>query len=58
MNALKELKEDLGGESSLVLLPSYFIMAEAHIASGKLKKAEEVLIAAYYNFSKYKLKDE
>jgi hypothetical protein len=29
--------KDLGGESSLVLLPSYFIMAEAHIGIKNLK---------------------
>ena len=50
--ALFELKEDLGGENSILLLPGYFVLAEANIAENKLKKAEEFLIAAYWNFLK------
>ena len=51
--AIIEYKEDLGGENSVLLLPGYFILAEANIADGKLKKAEEFLIAAYWNFLKF-----
>jgi len=51
-NALLENKEELGGEGSILLLPGYFILAEANIMEGKLKKAEEVLIVAYWNFIK------
>jgi hypothetical protein len=29
--ALMEFKEDLGGENSVLLLPGYFILAEANI---------------------------
>ena len=61
-----EYKEDLGGENSVLLLPGYFILAEANIgfkfyliiADGKLKKAEEFLIAAYWNFLKFNKPDE
>ena len=37
------------------LLPAYFILAEANICVGgiKLKKAEEFLIAAYWNLLKH-----
>jgi len=34
------LKEDLGGDSSILLLPGYFILGEANIVEGKLKRAE------------------
>lgn len=61
-----EFKEDLGGENSVLLLPGYFILAEANIgvsiwickAEGKLKKAEEFLIAAYWNFLKFSKPEE
>jgi len=65
--ALLEFKEDLGGENSVLLLPGYFILAEANIsiylwyiclAEGKLKKAEEFLIAAYWNFLKFNKPEE
>ena len=41
-------------ENSLELLPAYFILAEANIGLGgpRLKKAEEFLIAAYWNLLK------
>jgi hypothetical protein len=54
MKTLSELKVQLGGESSILLLPGYIILAEANIIEVKLKKAEEFLIAAYWNFLKYK----
>lgn len=49
-----------------MLLPGYFILAEANIgiqistyeAEGKLKKAEEFLIAAYWNFLKFSKPEE
>jgi len=34
------------------LLAGYFVMAEANIEEGKLKRAEEFLIAAYWNLLK------
>jgi len=34
-------------------LPGYFILVEAKINEGKLKSAEEFLIASYWNFLKY-----
>lgn len=42
------------GENSIELLPAYFILAEANICLGgtRLKKAEEFLIAAYWNLLK------
>lgn len=42
-------------EDSIELLPAYFVLAEANICHGgsKLKKAEEFLIAAYWNLLKY-----
>lgn len=54
MKTLSELKDQLGGESSILLLPGYVLLAEANIIDNKLKKAEEFLIAAYWNFLKYK----
>lgn len=48
----------MGGENSVLLLPGYFILAEANIAEGKLKKAEEFLIAAYWNFLKFNKPEE
>lgn len=41
-------------ENSLELLPAFFMLAEANIIMGgsKLKKAEEFLIAAYWNLLK------
>ena len=48
-----DYKEDLGGENNVLLLPGYFIQAEGYIAEGKLKKAEEYLIAAYWNLVQY-----
>lgn len=47
-----EHKEELGGEGSILLLPAFFILAEGNILMDKLKKAEEFLIAAYWNFLK------
>jgi hypothetical protein len=42
-------------EDSIELLPAYFVLAEANICHGgtRLKKAEEFLIAAYWNLLKY-----
>ena len=42
-------------EDSIELLPAYFVLAEANICLGgqRLKKAEEFLIAAYWNLLKY-----
>ena len=41
-------------QNSIELLPAYFILAEANIGLGgaRLKKAEEFLIAAYWNLLK------
>jgi hypothetical protein len=41
-------------ENSIELLPAYFVLAEANICMGgsRLKKAEEFLIAAYWNLLK------
>jgi len=54
IKTLSELKESLGGESSILLIPGYVILAEANIVDNKLKKAEEFLIAAYWNYLKFK----
>ena len=54
IKSLSDLKESLGGESSILLIPVYVVLAEANIVDGKLKKAEEFLIAAYWNFLKFK----
>lgn len=42
-------------EKSIELLPAYFMLAEANICMGgnRLKKAEEFLIAAFWNLLKY-----
>lgn len=42
-------------EDSIELLPAYFVLAEANICMGgdKKKKAEEFLIAAYWNLLKF-----
>ncbi len=49
-------KEKIFMEDSIELLPAYFVLAEASICLGgpRLKKAEEFLIAAYWNLLKYK----
>jgi hypothetical protein len=49
------IKEKTFGENSIELLPAYFILAEANIMMGgaRLKKAEEFLIAAYWNLLKF-----
>jgi hypothetical protein len=54
VKSLSTLKESLGGESSILLIPGYTILAEANIMENKVKKAEEFLIAAYWNFLKFK----
>ena len=40
IRSLSEHKEALGGESSILLIPGYVILAEANIIENKLKKAE------------------
>lgn len=42
-------------EDSIELLPAYFVLAEGNICHGgsRLKKAEEFLIAAYWNLLKF-----
>jgi len=49
------IKEGVFNEKSIELLPAYFILAEGNICMGgnKLKKAEEFLIAAYWNLLKF-----
>ena len=49
------IKNKIFGENSIELLPAYFILAEANINMGgsRLKKAEEFLIAAYWNLLKF-----
>tara|TARA_B110001450_G_C17540232_1_gene448314 strand:+ start:278 stop:508 length:231 start_codon:yes stop_codon:yes gene_type:complete len=49
------IKDKTFMEDSIELLPAYFVLAEANICHGgsKLKKAEEFLIAAYWNLLKY-----
>ena len=49
------IKDKTFMEDSIELLPAYFVLAEANICYGgsKLKKAEEFLIAAYWNLLKY-----
>jgi len=51
-----KIKEKIFMEDSIELLPAYFVLAEANICLGgpRLKKAEEFLIAAYWNLLKYK----
>lgn len=53
------IKEKVFGENSIELLPAYFVLAEANICWGgsKLKKAEEFLIAAYWNLLKFNSDD-
>ncbi|KAM3145676.1 hypothetical protein pb186bvf_002222 [Paramecium bursaria] len=51
--ALVDYKEDLGGESSVLLLPGYFVAAESQIHEQQLKKAENFLVAAYWNHVRY-----
>ena len=50
------IKNKIFGENSIELLPAYFVLADANIHMGsnsRLKKAEEFLIAAYWNLLKY-----
>lgn len=49
------IKKKVFGENSIELLPAYFVLAEANICMGgtRLKKAEEFLIAAYWNLLKF-----
>jgi hypothetical protein len=54
------IKDKVFGENSIELLPAYFVLADANIhmshqpgQSNRLKKAEEFLIAAYWNLLKY-----
>jgi len=52
MKALKDANE-IFGENSAESLPGYFILAEANIEEGKLKRAEDFLIGAYWNLLKH-----
>jgi hypothetical protein len=52
MKAIKE-GNDVFGENSVETLPGYFIAAEAYVEEGRLKKAEELLIGAYWKLSKH-----
>ena len=49
------IKNGVFTDGSVELLPAYFVLAEANICLGgnRLKKAEEFLIAAYWNKLKY-----
>lgn len=49
------IKQKIFLEDSVELLPAYFVLAEGNICYGgsKLKKAEEFLIAAYWNLLKF-----
>jgi hypothetical protein len=49
------IKNKVFMEDSIELLPAYFVLAEANICQGgqRLKKAEEFLIAAYWNLLKF-----
>lgn len=49
------IRDKVFGENSIELLPAYFVLAEANICMGgsRLKKAEEFLIAAYWNLLKF-----
>lgn len=49
------IRNKIFGENSIELLPAYFVLAEANICMGssRLKKAEEFLIAAYWNLLKF-----
>ena len=48
------IHQKIFGENSIELLPAYFNLAEANICMGgsRLKRAEEFLIAAYWNLLK------
>ena len=48
------IKSKIFSDDSVELLPAYFVLAEANICLGgtRLKKAEEFLIAAYWNLLK------
>lgn len=50
----KTVTQGIFEEDSVYLLPAYFILAEANVCMGgpRLKKAEELLIAAYWNLLK------
>lgn len=50
-----QIKEGVFNEKSIELLPAYFMLAEANICMGgnRLKKAEEFLIAAFWNLLKF-----
>lgn len=58
-NMKGKLKEKIFMEDSIELLPAYFVLAEANIVNvpPRLKKAEEFLIAAYWNLLKHKSED-
>jgi hypothetical protein len=49
------IKNGVFSDQSIELLPAYFVLAEANICLGgsRLKKAEEFLIAAYWNLLKF-----
>lgn len=51
---LQKVRSDFD-EAAVELLPAYFIMAEANVIMGgtRLKKAEQLLIAAYWNLLKH-----
>lgn len=51
---LQKVKGDFD-EAAVELLPAYFILAEANVIMGghRLKKAEQLLIAAYWNLLKH-----
>ena len=48
------IKNKIFSDDSVELLPAYFVLAEANIClqGARLKKAEEFLIAAYWNLLK------
>ena len=54
------IKNKVFVEDSIELLPAYFVLAEANICLGgtRLKKAEEFLIAAYWNLLKFTSEDD
>lgn len=49
------IKNGVFNDNSIELLPAYFVLAEANICLGgnRLKKAEEFLIAAFWNHLKF-----
>jgi hypothetical protein len=49
------IKQGAFNDNSIELLPAYFVLAEANVCLGgsRLKKAEEFLIAAYWNHLKH-----